>query len=62
MHQGIRMIDDCRLAEEIGSHSLRVTEHRFWHDGYRPSLTVTLAAMAAATRFPSEIRKRTRSA
>ncbi len=44
------MIDDCRYAEELGFHSLWLTEHHFWYDGYCPSLLVGLGALAAVTK------------
>ena len=43
------MIEDCQYAEELGFHSLWLTEHHFWYDGYCPSLVVGLGALAAAT-------------
>ncbi len=44
------MIEDCQYAEELGFHSLWLTEHHFWYDGYCPSLLVGLGALAAATK------------
>ncbi len=43
------MIEDAQLAEEFGFHSLWLTEHHFWYDGYCPSLVVAMGALAAAT-------------
>jgi alkanesulfonate monooxygenase SsuD/methylene tetrahydromethanopterin reductase-like flavin-dependent oxidoreductase (luciferase family) len=43
------MIEDCQYAEQLGFHSLWLTEHHFWYDGYCPSLVVGLGALAAAT-------------
>ena len=44
------MIEDCQYAEELGFHSLWLTEHHFWYDGYCPSLLIGLGALAAATK------------
>jgi len=44
------MIEDARLAEELGFDTLWLTEHHFWYDGYCPSLLVAAGAIAAATR------------
>ncbi len=44
------MIEDCQYAEELGFHSVWLTEHHFWYDGYCPSLLVGLGALAGATR------------
>lgn len=44
------LIEDCQLAEELGYHSLWLTEHRFWYDGYNPALIAAAAYMAAATK------------
>jgi alkanesulfonate monooxygenase SsuD/methylene tetrahydromethanopterin reductase-like flavin-dependent oxidoreductase (luciferase family) len=43
------LVEDCQLAEELGYHSLWLTEHRFWYDGYNPSLLATCGFMAGAT-------------
>ena len=43
------LVEDCQLAEELGFHSLWLTEHRFWYDGYNPSLLATLGLMGAST-------------
>jgi alkanesulfonate monooxygenase SsuD/methylene tetrahydromethanopterin reductase-like flavin-dependent oxidoreductase (luciferase family) len=43
------LIEDCRMAEELGYHSLWLTEHRFWYDGYNPALLATVGLMAGAT-------------
>lgn len=43
------LIEDCQLAETLGYHSLWLTEHRFWYDGYNPALLATCGLMAAAT-------------
>jgi len=41
--------DDARLAEKLGFHSLWVSEHHFWYDGWCPSPLVAAAAALAAT-------------
>jgi alkanesulfonate monooxygenase SsuD/methylene tetrahydromethanopterin reductase-like flavin-dependent oxidoreductase (luciferase family) len=41
--------DDARLAEELGFHSLWLSEHHFWYDGWCPSLLVAGAAVLGAT-------------
>jgi alkanesulfonate monooxygenase SsuD/methylene tetrahydromethanopterin reductase-like flavin-dependent oxidoreductase (luciferase family) len=41
--------DDARLAESLGFHSLWLSEHHFWYDGWCPSLLVAGASALAAT-------------
>jgi alkanesulfonate monooxygenase SsuD/methylene tetrahydromethanopterin reductase-like flavin-dependent oxidoreductase (luciferase family) len=41
--------DDARLAEELGFHSLWLSEHHFWYDGWCPSLLVAGASALGAT-------------
>lgn len=41
--------EDARLAEELGFHSLWLSEHHFWYDGWCPSLAVAAAAALGAT-------------
>lgn len=41
--------DDARLAEALGFHSLWLSEHHFWYDGWCPSLLVAGAAALAVT-------------
>jgi alkanesulfonate monooxygenase SsuD/methylene tetrahydromethanopterin reductase-like flavin-dependent oxidoreductase (luciferase family) len=41
--------DDARLAEELGFHSLWLSEHHGWYDGWCPSLLVAGAAALAVT-------------
>jgi alkanesulfonate monooxygenase SsuD/methylene tetrahydromethanopterin reductase-like flavin-dependent oxidoreductase (luciferase family) len=41
--------EDARLAEELGFHSLWLSEHHFWYDGWCPSLLVAGAAALGAT-------------
>ncbi len=43
------VLDQARLAEELGYHSLEVAEHHFLPDGWIPSPTVLLGGMAAVT-------------
>jgi alkanesulfonate monooxygenase SsuD/methylene tetrahydromethanopterin reductase-like flavin-dependent oxidoreductase (luciferase family) len=40
---------DARLAEELGLHSLWLSEHHFWYDGWCPSLLVAGASALGAT-------------
>ena len=44
------MVENARLAEELGFNSLWFAEHRFWYDGWNPSPLIAAAAAAAATR------------
>jgi alkanesulfonate monooxygenase SsuD/methylene tetrahydromethanopterin reductase-like flavin-dependent oxidoreductase (luciferase family) len=44
------LVADARLAEELGLHSLWLSEHHFWYDGWCPALLVAAAAAAGATR------------
>lgn len=41
--------DDAVLAEELGLHSVWLSEHHFWYDGWCPSLPVAAAAVLGAT-------------
>jgi alkanesulfonate monooxygenase SsuD/methylene tetrahydromethanopterin reductase-like flavin-dependent oxidoreductase (luciferase family) len=41
--------EDARLAEELGLHSLWLSEHHFWYDGWCPSLLVAGASALGAT-------------
>lgn len=43
------LVDDARLAEALGFHSLWVAEHHFWYDGWCPAPLVAAAAALAAT-------------
>ena len=43
------LIEDARLADELGLHSLWLSEHHGWYDGWCPSLLVAGAAVLAAT-------------
>ncbi len=43
------LIEDARLAEELGLHSLWLSEHHVWYDGWCPSLLVAGAAVLGAT-------------
>ncbi len=41
--------EDARLAEDLGLHSLWLSEHHFWYDGWCPSLLVAAASALGAT-------------
>jgi alkanesulfonate monooxygenase SsuD/methylene tetrahydromethanopterin reductase-like flavin-dependent oxidoreductase (luciferase family) len=41
--------EDARLVEELGFHSLWVSEHHFWYDGWCPALFVAAACALGAT-------------
>ena len=43
------LVEDARLAEELGLHSLWLAEHHVWYDGWCPSLLVAGAAVLGAT-------------
>jgi len=45
-----RLAEDAQTAEDLGFASLWLTEHRFWYDGYLPSLLTAAGYMAGATR------------
>lgn len=44
-----RLAEDAQFAEEVGFESLWLTEHRFWYDGYCPSLLTAGGYIAGAT-------------
>ena len=41
--------DDARLVEELGFHSLWLSEHHFWYDGWCPALFVAAGSALGAT-------------
>lgn len=43
------LLDDARLAEQVGIHSLWLSEHHGYYDGYCPALLPAAAAALAAT-------------
>lgn len=43
------LIDDGRLADRLGFHSLWIAEHHFWYDGWCPAPLVAAAAVLGAT-------------
>lgn len=44
-----RLAEDAQVAEGLGFESLWLTEHRFWYDGYLPSLIAAGGYVAGAT-------------
>lgn len=44
-----QLAEDAQWAEELGFESLWLTEHRFWYDGYLPSLLTAGGYIAGAT-------------
>jgi alkanesulfonate monooxygenase SsuD/methylene tetrahydromethanopterin reductase-like flavin-dependent oxidoreductase (luciferase family) len=44
-----QLLDDARLAERLGLHSLWLAEHHFWYDGWCPSPIIAAAAVLGAT-------------
>lgn len=44
-----RLAEDAQFAEHVGFESLWLTEHRFWYDGYLPSLLTAGGYIAGAT-------------
>ena len=46
------LLDDARLADDLGYHSLWLSEHHFYYDGYCPALlTAAAAGLAVTTRL-----------
>jgi len=46
------LIDDARLADSLGFHSLWIAEHHFWYDGWCPApMTAAGAALGASSRL-----------
>lgn len=45
-----RLAEDAQFAEHVGFESLWLTEHRFWYDGYLPSLLTAGGFIAGATK------------
>jgi alkanesulfonate monooxygenase SsuD/methylene tetrahydromethanopterin reductase-like flavin-dependent oxidoreductase (luciferase family) len=43
------LVDDALLADELGLHSLWLSEHHGWYDGWCPSLLVAAGAVLGAT-------------
>ncbi|MHB8617973.1 MAG: LLM class flavin-dependent oxidoreductase [Chloroflexota bacterium] len=43
------LIDDARLIESLGFHSIWLSEHHFWFDGYCPSNLAAAGAILGAT-------------
>lgn len=44
-----RLAEDAQVAEDLGYESLWLTEHRYWYDGYLPSLLTAAGYIAGAT-------------
>jgi alkanesulfonate monooxygenase SsuD/methylene tetrahydromethanopterin reductase-like flavin-dependent oxidoreductase (luciferase family) len=43
------LLEDARRVEELGFHSLWLSEHHFWYDGWCPALLVAAGAALGAT-------------
>lgn len=43
------LVEDARIAEALGFHSLWLAEHHFWYDGWCPAPLVAAASVLAAT-------------